>query len=57
MENRPFWLNIVSARYSAAAQVWVERSAKIGAARDQWNQHHALPSPNDIGIPTADTPH
>jgi hypothetical protein len=57
MENRPFWLNIVSARYSAAAQVWVERSAKIAAARDQWNQHHALPSPNDIGIPTADTPH
>lgn len=50
-ENRPFWLNIVSARYDAAAQRWVERSAKLAAARQQWSEHHTLPSPESIGIP------
>jgi hexosaminidase len=53
MENRPFWLNIVTARYDAAAQVWVERSQKLAAAREQWSQHHTLPSPEEIGIPQA----
>ncbi|MGB9029354.1 MAG: glycoside hydrolase family 20 zincin-like fold domain-containing protein [Acidobacteriaceae bacterium] len=51
MENRPFWLNIVTARYDAAAQLWVERSEKLAAAREQWSQHHTLPSPEEIGIP------
>ncbi|HEX4311617.1 MAG TPA: glycoside hydrolase family 20 zincin-like fold domain-containing protein [Acidobacteriaceae bacterium] len=50
-ENRPFWLNIVSARYGSAAELWAERGAKIAAARDQWNQHHTLPAPEEIGIP------
>ena len=53
MENRPFWLNNVTARYDAAAQLWVERSEKIAGAREQWSQHHALPSPEEIGIPQA----
>lgn len=53
MENRPFWLNIVAARYNAAAQLWVQRSEKIAGARDQWNQHHTLPAPEEIGIPQA----
>jgi hexosaminidase len=57
MENRPFWLNIVAARYSAAAQLWVERSDKLAAARDQWNQHHTLPSPEEIGIPVIEADH
>ena len=55
MENRPFWLNIVTARYDAAAQLWVERSDKLAAAREQWNQHHTLPAPEEIGIPPAPT--
>ncbi|HEX3663526.1 MAG TPA: glycoside hydrolase family 20 zincin-like fold domain-containing protein [Acidobacteriaceae bacterium] len=50
-ENRPFWLNIVAARYDAAAQRWVQRSDKFVAARQQWSHHHTLPSPADIGIP------
>ncbi len=53
MENRPFWLNIVMARYDAAAQLWVERSQKIAAARGEWNQQHTLPAPEEIGIPQA----
>jgi hypothetical protein len=55
-DNRPFWLNIVTARYDAAAQRWVERSDKLAAARDGWNEHHTLPAPATIGIPAVTTP-
>jgi hypothetical protein len=50
-ENRPFWLSIVTARYDAAAQRWVQRSDKLAAGRQQWSQHHTLPTPASIGIP------
>lgn len=53
-ENRPYWLNNVTARYSVAAQLWVSRSDKIAAAREQWSQTHTLPAPETIGIPSAD---
>ena len=57
MENRPFWLNIVTARYDAAAQLWVERSQKLAAAREQWSQHRTLPAPQEIGIPPMSAGH
>lgn len=50
-ENRPYWLNNVTARYETAAQLWTDRSRRIAAARDQWQQSHTLPSPQEIGIP------
>jgi hypothetical protein len=50
-ENRPFWLNNVTSRYDAAAELWTERSRRIAAARTQWQQSHTLPSPQEIGIP------
>jgi hypothetical protein len=53
MENRPFWLNVVTARYDAAAQLWVRRGSSIDAAREQWSQHHNLPAPGELGIPAA----
>lgn len=53
MENRPFWLSIVAARYDAAAQLWVERSQKLAAAREQWSQHHTLPAPEEFGMPAS----
>jgi len=56
-ENRPFWLNNVSARYDTAAALWVARGNKLAAARDQWSQHHALPPPAEIGIPDAPAAH
>lgn len=52
-ENRPFWLNNVTARYDAAAQLWVTRANKLAIAREQWSEHHTLPSPEQIGIPPA----
>jgi hexosaminidase len=54
-ENRPFWLNNVTARYDAAAAIWVERSSKLAAAREQWSQSHTLPSPAEIGLPPGAT--
>lgn len=51
-ENRPYWLNNVTERYDAAAELWTERSDKIAAARAQWSQQHTLPSPAALGMPT-----
>lgn len=53
MENRPFWLDVVTARYDAAVQLWVRRGDSIDAAREQWSQHHNLPAPGELGIPAA----
>jgi hypothetical protein len=53
MENRPYWLENVTARYDAAIQLWIGRSSKIAAARQQWNQDRTLPAPETIGIPPA----
>jgi hypothetical protein len=53
MENRPYWLENVTARYDAAIQLWVDRSSKLNAARQQWSRDHTLPSPEEIGIPPA----
>lgn len=51
MENRPYWLKNVTMRYDAAAQLWIDRSNKIAAARQEWAQHRILPAPATIGIP------
>jgi len=51
MENRPYWLENVTARYDAAMQLWMGRSGKITAARQQWNRTRTLPAPEEIGIP------
>jgi hexosaminidase len=51
MENRPYWLENVTARYDAAIQLWIARSSKIAAAREQWERNRTLPAPEEIGIP------
>lgn len=55
MENRPYALDNVTARYDIAARLWIERGDKLLAARQQWSDEHTLPSPASIGIP-AKTP-
>ncbi len=57
MENRPFWLNVVAARYDAAVQLWMRRGEALDAAREQWSQHHNLPTPQELGIPTVAPAH
>lgn len=51
MENRPYALNNVTARYDIAVQLWIQRADKLLAARDQWHDDHTLPPPETIGIP------
>lgn len=55
MENRPYALDNLTARYDIAARLWIERGDKLLAARQQWSDEHTLPSPASIGIP-AKTP-
>jgi hexosaminidase len=51
MENRPYGLDNVTARYDAAVRLWIERGDKLLAAREQWRDSRTLPSPESIGIP------
>ena len=53
MENRPYWLRNVTDRYDAAALLWISRSDRLNAAREQWEEHHTLPPPQTIGMPPA----
>jgi hypothetical protein len=53
MENRPYWLENVTARYDAAMRLWMDRSSKIAAARLQWSRNHTLLTPEQIGLPPA----
>jgi hypothetical protein len=53
MEYRPYWLHNVTDRYDAAAMLWISRSDRLNAARQQWEEHHTLPPPQQIGIPPA----
>jgi hexosaminidase len=52
MENRPFWLRNVTDRYDIAAQLWIRRADRLMAAREQWDEQHTIPSPQQIGIPS-----
>lgn len=51
-ENRPYWLQNVLVRYDLATQLWVLRSDRFKSARDEWREHHKLPPPAELGIPT-----
>jgi hypothetical protein len=49
-ENRPFWLDNVTAQYDVAMQLWIARADKLRVARDQWQASHTLPSPESLGM-------
>jgi hexosaminidase len=49
-ENRPYWLDNVTAEYDAAMQLWIGRGIKLRAAQHEWGVSHTLPSPESIGI-------
>ena len=51
-ENRPYWLQNVLVRYDLSTQLWVERSRRFSAAREEWQKHHKLPAPAELGIPS-----
>ena len=54
-ENRPYWLDNVSAQYEAAMQLWIQRGIRFGEAQAQWYQTHTLPPPEAVGLPPIST--
>jgi hexosaminidase len=49
-ENRPFWLDNVTAQYDMAMQLWIARADKLRAAREQWRAAQSLPAPESLGM-------
>ena len=49
-ENRPFWLDNVTAQYDIAMQLWIRRADELRGAREQWIATHTLPAPDTLGI-------
>jgi hypothetical protein len=52
-ENRPFWLDNVTAQYDMAMQLWIARADKLRSARRQWMATHTLPTPEALGMAQA----
>ena len=50
-ENRPYWLDNVSAQYDLAMQLWIQRGVRFAEAQAQWYQTHTLPPPEAVGLP------
>jgi hypothetical protein len=50
-ENRPYWLDNVSAQYELAMQLWIQRGNRFAEAQAQWYQTHTLPPPEAVGLP------
>jgi hypothetical protein len=50
-QNRPYWLHNVLDRYDLAAQLWIQRSDKVGQARSAYGRTKKLPTPEELGIP------
>lgn len=55
-ENRPYWLDNVSAQYELAMQLWIQRAARFYEAARQFHRTHVLPKPEDIGLPALPAP-
>jgi hypothetical protein len=52
-ENRPYWLNNVTAQYILSMQLWIGRSASIRAAFDSFDKTGQLAPPESLGIPAS----
>jgi len=50
-ENRPYWLDNVTAHYDLAMQLWIQRASRFNQATLQFSQAHGLPKPEDMGLP------
>ncbi len=51
-ENRPYWLDNVTAQYELAMQLWIARGHRFSDVQHQWYQTHTLPKPEEIGLPS-----
>ncbi len=50
-ENRPYWLDNLTAQYDLAMQLWISRGRRFSEIRDQWNKTGKLPAPQEVGLP------
>ncbi|HET9086499.1 MAG TPA: glycoside hydrolase, partial [Acidobacteriaceae bacterium] len=55
-ENRPYWLDNVSAQYDMAMQLWIQRAGRFYDAARQFHRTHVLPKPEEIGLPALPAP-
>lgn len=59
-ENRPYWLDSVSARYDQMVSVWLAKSRAMDEALRKYELTSTLPSPEEFGLgtrpPVAPTP-
>lgn len=51
-ENRPYWLDNVTAHYDLNMQLWIRRGMRFGDASIQFRKTHILPKPEDLGLPS-----
>jgi hypothetical protein len=51
--NRPYWLRNVLEQYDYTTQIWLARADKVHSAQRQWSESKTLPTPEELGIPTA----
>jgi hexosaminidase len=49
-ENRPYWLDSVTARYDRAIQVWLDKSKAVEEALRDYNESSILPNPEEFGL-------
>lgn len=54
-ENRPYWLNNISAKYDSSVALWVSRADRFEGIRHRWLTQHTLPSPEELGLPAVKT--
>lgn len=52
-ENRPYWLDNISANYDLSMQLWIQRADRFNQASLQFFQTQTLPKPEEMGLPPA----
>lgn len=50
-ENRPYWLDNITAQYDLAMQRWIKQEIRFDKAEHEWYQTKKLPRPEDVGLP------
>jgi hexosaminidase len=55
-ENRPYWLDSVTARYDRAVHQWLDKSKALEEALRDYNETSILPSPEEFGLGPRPTP-
>ncbi len=49
-ENRPYWLDSITARYDLAIQTWLQRGKALEEALREYNETSTLPAPAEFGL-------